>query len=487
MSTTDRSLPQFVSNSFTTVVQVSSSSNSPVNLNTINDPYWQEIRSTIRERNAVMFNNELMADVHFLVGSPGKTEKIPAHKYILAIGSSVFYTMFYGALPEQNDTIEILDVEPSAFRTLLKYLYSDDIDLESNTVLATLNVAKKYLVPYLAHACVTYLGKNLNEENACFLLSQSKYFEEPDLMQRCWEVIDAQAEMVLKSEDFVNIDINTLESMLKRETLNCKEIHLFKAAINWATAECHRKELEPTSQNIRAVLGNVIYLIRLPTIGLDEFANTAVQLGILTSQETIDIFLYFMAKNKPHLDYLVKPRTGLKPQICHRFRTSSKCNNQWRYRGRCDSIQFSVDKRIFIIGFGLYGSPNERAEYNAKIELKYVGSILAQSDTNFLSDGSSNTFRVYFEHPIQIEPGQFYTASVTLDGTELSYFGQEGMSTVTTGCITFQFQCSSESTNGTAVRGGQIPELIFYGTTVQTTCSFTRVSEYNSENLQGYD
>lgn len=27
-----------------------------------------------------MFNNEHMADVHFIVGPPGATEKIPAHK-----------------------------------------------------------------------------------------------------------------------------------------------------------------------------------------------------------------------------------------------------------------------------------------------------------------------------------------------------------------------------------------------------------------------
>lgn len=27
-----------------------------------------------------MFNNELMADVHFIVGPPGETQKVPAHK-----------------------------------------------------------------------------------------------------------------------------------------------------------------------------------------------------------------------------------------------------------------------------------------------------------------------------------------------------------------------------------------------------------------------
>ncbi|KAI4468938.1 BTB And C-terminal Kelch [Popillia japonica] len=436
---------------------------SPINSSSTLDPNWQATKPTVRERNAAMFNNDLMADVRFIVGSPGSTQIIPAHKYVLATGSSVFYAMFYGGLAECKEAIEVPDVEPSAFLTLLKYLYCDEIQLEADTVLATLYVAKKYIVPHLARACVTYLETSLTAKNACLLLSQSRLFEEPELMQRCWEVIDAQAEMALKSEGFVDIDMSTLESVLGRETLNCKEMNLLEAALNWAGAECQRQDIEPTPQNKRSVLGSALYLIRIPTMTLEEFANGAAQLGILTQQETIDIFFHFTANNKPVLQYPIKPRAGLKSQVCHRFQSCAYRSNQWRYRGRCDSIQFSVDRRIFVVGFGLYGSSNGAADYNAKIELKRLGRVLAENNTKFFSDGSSNTFHVYFDNPIQIEPESFYTASAVLDGGELSYFGQEGMSEVTVGSVTFQFQCSSESTNGTGVQGGQIPELIFYG------------------------
>ena len=36
------------------------------------DPNWQATRAGLRERNAAMFNNELMADVHFVAGPPGE-------------------------------------------------------------------------------------------------------------------------------------------------------------------------------------------------------------------------------------------------------------------------------------------------------------------------------------------------------------------------------------------------------------------------------
>lgn len=116
--------------------------------------------------------------------------------------------MFYGGLAENKSEIRVPDVEPSAFLTLLKYLYCDEIHLEADNVLATLYVAKKYIVPHLARACVNYLETSLTAKNACLLLSQSRLFEEPDLMQRCWEVIDAQV-----CETVDNINLETLDDI----------------------------------------------------------------------------------------------------------------------------------------------------------------------------------------------------------------------------------------------------------------------------------
>lgn len=124
-----------------------------------------------------------------------------------------------------------------------------------------------------------------------------------------------QAEMAVKSEGFVDIDMATLESVLARETLNCKEMNLLEAALNWATAECGRRDVDTTPQNKRDVLGTALYLLRIPTMSLEEFANGAAQMGILTDQETIDIFLHFTALNKPALQYPIKPRAGLKSQV----------------------------------------------------------------------------------------------------------------------------------------------------------------------------
>jgi len=82
---------------------------------------WQAGKASVRERNAAMYGNDLIADVYFIVGPKGSSQKIPAHKYILVTGSSVFFAMFHSGLAEKDkEEIEIPDVEPVAFQTLLK-------------------------------------------------------------------------------------------------------------------------------------------------------------------------------------------------------------------------------------------------------------------------------------------------------------------------------------------------------------------------------
>ncbi len=86
------------------------------------DNKWQGDKATVRERNAFMLNNEFLADVHFVVGETPNQETIPAHKYVLATGSSVFCAMLYGGLTKQEDVINVPDIEPAAFMALLRFV-----------------------------------------------------------------------------------------------------------------------------------------------------------------------------------------------------------------------------------------------------------------------------------------------------------------------------------------------------------------------------
>ncbi|XP_062888718.1 BTB/POZ domain-containing protein 2-like isoform X2 [Mobula hypostoma] len=487
---------------------------------------WQATKTTVKERFAFLFNNEILSDVHFLVGKGMGTQRIPAHRFVLAVGSAVFDAMFNGGMATTSTEIELPDVEPAAFLALLKFLYSDEVQIGPETVMTTLYTAKKYAVPALEAHCVEFLKKNLRADNAFMLLTQrhraicgntcirpceavvgqpsgsqgsvsvwprnredrerelngdeeikegvqvgegeARLFDEPQLASLCLENIDKNTSDAINAEGFTDIDLDTLMAVLERDTLGIREIRLFNAVVRWAEAECQRQQLQLTPENKRKVLGKALSLIRFPLMTIEEFAAGPAQSGILTDREVVSLFLHFTVNPKPRVEFIDRPRCCLRGKECsiNRFQ---QVESRWGYSGTSDRIRFTVNRRIFVVGFGLYGSIHGPTDYQVNIQIIHTDSntILGQNDTGFSCDGSSNTFRVMFKEPVEILPNVNYTASATLKGPD-SHYGTKGLRKVihespTTGTKTvFTFCYAAGNNNGTSVEDGQVPEIIFY-------------------------
>ena len=302
-------------------------------------PYnWQASKTTVKERLAYMFNSEVMADVHFQVGKDPNVQRIPAHKFVLSIGSAVFDAMFNGGMATTSREVELPDVEPSAFLSLLRFLYSDEVQIGPETVMTTLYTAKKYAVPALERACVDFLKRNLSSDNAFMLLTQARLFDEPQLAALCLETIDKNTTEALGAEGFTDIDLQTLCAVLERDTLGIRECKLFSAVCRWSEAECQRQNLELTRDNQREVLGPALQQIRFPLMTVEEFAGGAAQSGILEDREVVELFLYFTVNPKPACTFLDVPRCCLtgKEQVVSRF---CQIESRWGYSGTSDRIR----------------------------------------------------------------------------------------------------------------------------------------------------
>jgi len=123
-STTSSAAPPSPSSPRPSIPSISDSLAGKFNALVTIDPNWQSTKKSVRERNAVMCNNALMADVYFNVGADIGEDmtQIPAHKYVLSTSSTVFYAMFFGGLAEPRDVIDVPDVEPEAFLAMLRYM-----------------------------------------------------------------------------------------------------------------------------------------------------------------------------------------------------------------------------------------------------------------------------------------------------------------------------------------------------------------------------
>lgn len=76
-----------------------------------------------------------------------------------------------------------------------------------------------------------------------------------------------------------------------------------------------------------------------------------------------------------------------------------------------------VDRKIYLVGYGVYGSVFGAAEYDVVIELIHTasGKVIAKNATSFSCDGSNYTYRLVFKEPVEILPNTNYTASATFE------------------------------------------------------------------------
>ena len=118
------------------------------------------------ERNEYTWNKSLMSDVKFAFPntSDGSTYKIiPAHKYVLAVGSPVFYAISYGSMAEARKIIDITDSDPDSFIHFLRFLYCNEANfVEVVSAIKVWYLAEKYGVPSLSRVCGNFLDGNMD-------------------------------------------------------------------------------------------------------------------------------------------------------------------------------------------------------------------------------------------------------------------------------------------------------------------------------------
>ncbi|KAL3104929.1 hypothetical protein niasHT_028461 [Heterodera trifolii] len=263
------------------------------------------------------------ADVHFLVGDGEEKERISAHKLILKNASDVFEAMFrFDANKERTENaaagshVEVPDVEPTAFKVMLSFIYADDLsELDGDNAMAVLYTAKKYNIPDLVGPSLQIPIAKLR--NVFFACAQAHLFDLEFYTDNCLSYIDKNAESLLKSEEFLQIHQNLLCEILARDKLQISgEISIWKAvnfifkpinykvkfilfinfllflAFRWADAKCRQIGIECSANNFRQMLGPALFKIRFPLLSKMQFSQQIVPSGILTADEVVGVEQY---------------------------------------------------------------------------------------------------------------------------------------------------------------------------------------------------
>lgn len=435
---------------------------------------WQLKCGSLLERNSQMLTNSLLSDVSFVVvdDEASRSEPIPAHKYILAISSPVFFAMFYGEIAEKSQSIDIPDSDKDSFVQFLSFLYTDKCtSLTMDSVSRVFYLAKKYMVPALISHCIDFLIKNLTAQNVFSILPLALQFEESQLVNKCWNIVEIQCTEAITSEDFLLVSHSILKELLNRDTLDVQEITLFKACAKWAEHQCRHQKLPNTAEEKRKLLGDALFMIRYPVIGEDRFARDVVQTNLLPHEATVHVFLTFknLAKEQRFSKKQRKKRWEI--VVCNRY-SDAKAKyylplvKDRDNSGLPDRIAFTVNKKIMIHGVRLFGE-HTGEKYKVKLEISDNNNeIVGFKEGDFVSkvmnyqEKGLYVFDVFFNDPVEIKIGTRYTLAALLIGPRTCY-AINASSAVEANGVTFTFFDVDNSYSETSVRTGQFMNLFF--------------------------
>ena len=412
---------------------------------------WQSSKKTVLQRNAYMFDNELMSDVSFTCGESRRI--FHAHKYVLTTSSAVFFAMFYGLLPPKEFPIRIEDAEEESFNAFLRFLYTDGGEITVENAIGVLYLAKKYLISSLAEKCCQIMEAAIKPENVFVVLEQAIQFDEKELEKKSWDIVSKKTQECLNSEAFCDIGLHTLNALLKKEMLTVTEVELFKAVLKWTDSECARKgvNIEEDKTARRRILGDSMSEIRFLEMSQEDIVKYVSPTGLLTDTEFVCLF------QQPHgLDVAglkwKKHRKRSTPVVSFsRFDPGNVNNaNSWVHKGSSDALTLTVNKAVLFHGVRLFGDTGG-SQYKVKFKIK--DETVRGIYTSQQNDGVWS-YDVMLANPIPFQSNEEFTIIAAIKGPN-SCYGQNGKPSVKVDDIVVTFKTSGLGANGTGTTHGQ--------------------------------
>ena len=442
-----------------------------MSIDPVRERFWQTTaKSSIEERCKAIFKQELLSDVKFVfrgIQSGSESMKIAAHKFVLAVSSPVFYSMFYGPIAESKDCVEIYDCGYDSFLEVLSFIYTNEANLTPQNVMQVLYLAKKYLLPSLANKCSVYLQENVDVSSVFHVLQHAQKYEDKDLLQHCWKVIENETDEAIKSDDFMTIERPVLQELVQKDSLNVKEVELFRAVDCWAEGECKRQGLIAGGSVKRKILGEkIIKGIRFPVMKEKEF-ESVLDCGILTQKETCDLVKFFDSVPNTSLDSdFCKVKRKVSPYRVSRF-PSLAYHGSWEHSSEYyDMIVLSFDKDINLCTVRLFGSKDHEFRVTLCIKVEENKMVIVDTrEAKFLSRhveseiGNYPGFDIEFVPPIALKANTRYVFRADINGPP-SWFGEGGQCWVNHSGVNFYFDNPSGEVS-TCVGWGQFSEFLF--------------------------
>ena len=142
-------------------------------------------------------------DVTFVIAG---SKEYHAHKAILVARSPVFASMFQHDMKEAAlNRVDIVDIEPDIFQAVLRFIYTDQVDLTVDNCKNLLAASNHYFLDLLKWKCETFMAADLAIENCTETLLLADLYDATELKKSAINFIRNSSALVMKTDGWKNL------------------------------------------------------------------------------------------------------------------------------------------------------------------------------------------------------------------------------------------------------------------------------------------
>ena len=283
------------------------------------------------------------------------------------------------------------------------------IDYELTELYESYLAADKYLLHHFSKAFYDYIQGKLNAESGCLIYDQLIKIgqrEEISLASvRTW--IIEESEVTFQSNQFTQIDQETLISLLSLNQLRIDEVDLLAAVSKWVDCELQRRSLPVNRENRRRVFEPIKGYILFTALTPETFASCKEIAELLTFEERGSLALYLLAKDNPSMVELKTPRKA-GSSTCSVFVVDTRYVGQFVYS---EAPRLTVNRGVSIRT--VFTTYSLRAQHLSLKILDSKGVDLGLKIESVVQDGR---LCFSFNPPFVMKPNSEYTFEVIGDG-----------------------------------------------------------------------
>ena len=86
-----------------------------------------------------------------------------------------------------------------------------------------------------------------------------------------------------------NVSAACHQNVIESDNRKCKEEIIYQKILEWSTNRCQDQCLQVNDENIRQVLGDLLYLVRFPIMERKYFTENVSKKRLLSSDEIVKV------------------------------------------------------------------------------------------------------------------------------------------------------------------------------------------------------